>query len=308
MIEEKVLPLVSVVIPCYNHENFIKEAIVSIVNQTYQNIELIIIDDGSKDGSVDVIKQMLSACEERFVRFEFRHRANKGLSATLNEGLSWCKGEFFTACSSDDFFSKDKISSQISFLKKNQQTKYCISLATVVDEFSKIIETETQIYNKGIEDKNISFENIFLVKIHLPITGMFIMNFIKKELRGYDEFCFAEDFDFNLKIVNLTKIGIINRELYSYRSPNIMASKNLRLPMKIEASESHLNTINKYKDHILYNQAMIEWNFRRFIYYSSYSKLKLYAIKGMFKSIKKINNVLFFKAFIRLIIYWKTYK
>ena len=70
--------LVSVVIPCYNHEKFIQDCIQSVIDQTYQNIELIIIDDGSKDSSVEIIEKMLPACEQRFVRFEFRNRPNKG--------------------------------------------------------------------------------------------------------------------------------------------------------------------------------------------------------------------------------------
>lgn len=75
-------PLVSVVIPCYNHESFVQDSIQSVIDQPYQNIELIIIDDGSKDGSVEKIQEMIPACQERFVRFEFQYRPNKGLSAT----------------------------------------------------------------------------------------------------------------------------------------------------------------------------------------------------------------------------------
>ena len=102
-------PLVSVVIPCYNHESFVQDSIQSVIDQTYQNIELIIIDDGSKDGSVEKIKEMIPACQERFIRFEFRHRPNKGLSATLNEALEWCEGEFFSPLASDASFSASKI-------------------------------------------------------------------------------------------------------------------------------------------------------------------------------------------------------
>ena len=105
-------PLVSVAIPCYNHERFVQDSIQSIIDQTYQNIELIIIDDGSRDGSVEKIKEMIPACQERFVRFEFRHRPNKGLSATLNEALEWCEGKYFSALASDDIVLKNKIDKQ----------------------------------------------------------------------------------------------------------------------------------------------------------------------------------------------------
>lgn len=70
-------PLVSVVIPCYSHGNFVQDCIQSVISQTYQNIELIIIDDGSKDNSISKIEEMIEKCEKRFVRFEFRHRQIK---------------------------------------------------------------------------------------------------------------------------------------------------------------------------------------------------------------------------------------
>ena len=86
-------PLVSVVIACYNHENFVQDCIKSVVAQTYDNIELIIIDDGSKDSSVEKISELIDVCQNRFSRFEFRHRSNKGLTATLNEALERRQGE-----------------------------------------------------------------------------------------------------------------------------------------------------------------------------------------------------------------------
>ncbi|MCD2506173.1 glycosyltransferase family A protein, partial [Staphylococcus aureus] len=73
-----------------------------MIDQDYENIELIIIDDGSKDNSVIKIQEMVECCKQRFTRFEFRSRANIGLSATLNEALEWCEGEYFSALASDD--------------------------------------------------------------------------------------------------------------------------------------------------------------------------------------------------------------
>lgn len=103
-------PLVSVIIPCYNHEAYVIEAIQSIIDQDYENIELIIIDDGSNDNSIAKIEEMAPICQKRFKRFEFRSRPNKGLCATLNEALDWCKGEFFSPLASDDVALPHKIS------------------------------------------------------------------------------------------------------------------------------------------------------------------------------------------------------
>jgi len=106
----KGLPLVTVGIPAYNHERYVGKTIESVINQTYENIELIIINDGSKDSTDEVIQSYINECRERFVRFEYRNRKNRGLSATLNEILHWSKGKYFTAVASDDILLKDKVS------------------------------------------------------------------------------------------------------------------------------------------------------------------------------------------------------
>ncbi|MDI1300844.1 MAG: glycosyltransferase family 2 protein [bacterium] len=106
-------PLVSVCIPVYGHEDYVKECIESVINQTYRNIELIIIDDGSPDGSKQKIEELLPQCKSRFNRFEFRSRPNKGLCNTLNEALDWCRGDFFCAIASDDVWLPDKTRQQV---------------------------------------------------------------------------------------------------------------------------------------------------------------------------------------------------
>ena len=95
-------PLVTAVIPVYNHEKYVVESIRSILNQTYQNIELIVLNDGSKDRSHQMILPLVEECQRRFVRFEYINRENIGLSATLNQALAWATGEYFSALASDD--------------------------------------------------------------------------------------------------------------------------------------------------------------------------------------------------------------
>ena len=297
-------PLVSVVIPCYNHENFVQDSIQSVIDQTYQNIELIIIDDGSKDGSVEKIQEMIPACQERFVRFEFRYRPNKGLSGTLNEALEWCEGIYFSALSSDDYYHKDKIFFQANYLQNNNDKKFCITKSFVVDDLNNVLNDQTLRYNLGLNE-NIQFNDIFTFKVHLPVTGMYSLSFIAEELNGFDSSLSAEDYDINLRILEKTNIGLIDQKLYFYRSPAALGQDRIRMPMRIDVSESHLLTILKYKKHPDYNSALLEWNFRRFIYFSAYVNTKKYAFKGMLFSFMKINNFLFFKALFRLIFIWK---
>lgn len=112
-------PLVSVCIPIYNHEKYVQETIQSVIDQDYENIELIIIDDGSKDGSSAVVGQMMELCQSRFVRFKFSQRENKGLSNTLNEAIDWCRGKYFSAIASDDVMLPGKTSTLVNYLEIN---------------------------------------------------------------------------------------------------------------------------------------------------------------------------------------------
>lgn len=114
-------PLVSVVIPCYNHAEFVKESILSVIDQDYKNIELIIIDDDSVDKSVEQIQELIPTCQNRFMRFEFRTRPNKGLAATLNEAIEWCEGEFFATLASDDVIEPSKTAIQVNYLNANKE-------------------------------------------------------------------------------------------------------------------------------------------------------------------------------------------
>ena len=111
--------LVSVLIPAYNHEKYVQETIQSIINQTYQNIELIIIDDGSKDSTWNKINEKKELCEKRFSNTIFITRKNKGACETENELFSKANGEFVFLIASDDKAEPNAIKKLLAFLSKN---------------------------------------------------------------------------------------------------------------------------------------------------------------------------------------------
>jgi glycosyltransferase involved in cell wall biosynthesis len=105
-------PLVSILIPCYNNEKYVGEAIESALGQTYPNIEVIVVDDGSTDGSLDVIKSYGS-------RVAWRTGLNRGACAARNTALELCKGEYIQFLDADDLIVQDKIEKQIPYLISN---------------------------------------------------------------------------------------------------------------------------------------------------------------------------------------------
>lgn len=125
--EEKILfPLVSIIMPLYNAEKYVAEAIESVIAQTYTNWELIIVNDGSTDKSLDVAKKFESEIIKVF------SQANKGASAARNYGLKEAKGEYLQFLDADDIISSGKIENQVHILINNP-TK--ISVCTTVHFF-----------------------------------------------------------------------------------------------------------------------------------------------------------------------------
>lgn len=107
------MPKVSVILPVYNGERYLAEAIDSILGQTYRNFELIIINDGSRDGSA---QRLVEFDDPRIVYLE---QENMGLAATLNRGLSLARGEFIARQDQDDISLSDRFAKQVAFLEKN---------------------------------------------------------------------------------------------------------------------------------------------------------------------------------------------
>lgn len=111
------MPLVSVVMPSYNHERFISETIGSVLGQSFKDFELIIIDDASKDNSKQIIEGF---CERENRVNAIFHKENMGIARTLNDGIEKAKGKFIALIGSDDVWSKDKLKKQVEILEKNE--------------------------------------------------------------------------------------------------------------------------------------------------------------------------------------------
>ncbi len=113
-------PLVSVIIPSYNYSRFITEAIDSVVNQTYQNWELIIVDDGSRDNSVEIIKNYLSKFPDKIFLFTHSNNENKNLKATLELAFTKIKGDIVAFLDADDIWEINNLEKKVFYFHKFQ--------------------------------------------------------------------------------------------------------------------------------------------------------------------------------------------
>ena len=108
--------IVSIGLPVYNAEKFLRDAIVSILNQSYVHFELIIMDDGSTDKSIDIVN---SFNDKRIV--VYRDGVNKGLPARLNEISTLAKGRYLARMDADDIMHPERIEKQLKILEKTQK-------------------------------------------------------------------------------------------------------------------------------------------------------------------------------------------
>jgi glycosyltransferase involved in cell wall biosynthesis len=124
------MPLVSVVIPSYNHEKFVSEAIESVLGQDFHDLELIIVDDASTDASRQIIQKY--AVEDPRVRV-ILHETNCGVAKTCNDGIAVAKGKFLAVTASDDVWVKDKLSKQLAVLESDEDLVVWTE-AEIIDE------------------------------------------------------------------------------------------------------------------------------------------------------------------------------
>ena len=122
------IPTVSVVMPVYNVERFVVQAVSSVLEQSFEDFELIIVDDGGNDNSIALCEAMADR-RTRIVR-----QANRGLAGARNTGIAAARGEFVAILDSDDAWTADKLQTHIAFLKANPKVGVVYAASTLIDE------------------------------------------------------------------------------------------------------------------------------------------------------------------------------
>ena len=141
---------ISIVVPIYNVEKYLNKCIESIVNQTYSNLEILLIDDGSTDGS----KEICDLWEKKDERIKVIHKENGGLSDARNKGIQLCRGKYISFIDSDDFISEYYIEYLFELLIKNGADIACCGLRTVLEN---MVFAKTKYRKKGLDKRSIIF-------------------------------------------------------------------------------------------------------------------------------------------------------
>jgi len=205
-------PLVSVVVPSYNHETYIEACILSIVNQTYQNIELIVIDDGSSDHSREILERL-----QKQYGFKLLFQENQGLSKTLNKAIrQFAHGKYITGSASDDFLMTDKIERQVNYMESDPACSLVFGKVHMIDENSQIIEGLTIIDPVQDPIKSVQFESLIEHNC-IPAASIMYRKDVWEQCGGYDENSIIEDWGLWLEFAYSGKIVYLDEYFSFYR-------------------------------------------------------------------------------------------
>ncbi|MGL4855050.1 MAG: glycosyltransferase family 2 protein, partial [Lentisphaeria bacterium] len=249
------VPLVTVVIPSYNHEKYIEKAIYSVLAQTYKNIELIVIDDGSKDSSPQLITELANEHG-----FKFIARENHGLMNTLNEALGLATGEFFCSFSSDDIMAEDYIEKQLNYLQKNRDVALICATLSMIDGTGEAIKDN----HSPLEVGKYGFDDVALRGKNLPAPAMIFRIEKLREIGGFNPKIQLEDVYIQLKLTNAGYLIGNNPEATIYYR---MHGKNNVLRESWMTDQMFL-TINEFKDHPKFRKIRKVWYLRLFKKYA----------------------------------------
>lgn len=273
----------SIIIPVYNAEKYIKYTIESVLQQNYQNLEIILIDDGSTDKSTDIINEYV----EKYSNITLICQENAGAPTARNNGIINAQGDYAIFLDADDTLCENVLE-DISIMLDGD-------IELIIGNFNKIDETGKYICHCGLTNENyvVHEKNIldFCMLDPKPGCKIYNLNVIKQNKLYFDNVKIGQDLNFFLKYISsIKKINFINKDIYNYRIVNngISRTYNLKI-LDIENSFKFVHEFYKDKGKTSDYNNYIVWS-EYFNYYFQYCKLRFFDEKSDRKKIYKFFN------------------
>ena len=248
-------PLVTIIALCYNHERFVWEALQSVENQSYNNIELIIVDDFSTDKSIPTILKFLE--NKPLVKTIF-NKTNLGNCRSFNQALKIANGKYIIDFSTDDVMLPERITEQVKLFEiSSEKVGVVYSNGVYIDEISKPLKGGQISNNQKMPEGNVYLD--FLKASFMMPSTMMIRKSVLNELNGYDENLAYEDSDFwirsarNWEYVYLPKILSNQRIVAGSHSASFYKRHNKLIPAVVEVCKKAL-VLNRTEEE---NQALL---------------------------------------------------
>lgn len=229
------MAVVSIVMPVYNGEKYLRQSIASVVNQTFMDWNLIIVDDCSTDASPEIMNEYAKADDRIQV---IHNEVNSKIPASLNNGFEKAAGRYYTWTSDDNIYEQDAIEKMVKYLDEHPDTGLVYSNMRFIDGEGR----ETGIYESKPED---IFSNNCVGACFMYRAD------IAKEAGKYSaDWFLVEDYEYWLRIRNISKIGHIDELLYKYRHHQRSLSETRMIQVREKLYDLRLNMIQKMNDKI----------------------------------------------------------
>jgi len=206
--------VVSVIMPSYNHESYLPEAIESVLNQSFNDIELIIVDDCSKDNSQSIIESYQT--RDKRIRTVF-HKENMGIAKTMNDGMDKAHGKFLAIICSDDVWTRSKLEKQLDELKKNEDIVLW-SEGEIIDGGSRTTGyTFTRMYEASQRKKSGDIFEELLYGNFIFFSSLLFKREITRDIRYDDRLKYLNDYRFEVDLARKHKYAYMPEPLAKYR-------------------------------------------------------------------------------------------
>lgn len=237
-------PVVTVVISCYNHADYVESAIHSILRQTYPHIELLVYDDGSQDSSAAILAPLADQ-----YGFSFTPQKNKGLSATLNDALQRATGKYFFQMGSDDIAFLDKLEKQVAIMEAEPDITVCGGNAVFIDSHGQLLNKRQRFHPA----RDLTFDDMFENrKPGFMASTALIRSEPLRKVGGYRDDIPLEDLYMWLKLAyEGYRIYVTNDLLLYYRKHDSNTYKNIAY-----MRDSIRKTLEEYRDHPSYERVI----------------------------------------------------
>ncbi|MDH6456566.1 teichuronic acid biosynthesis glycosyltransferase TuaG [Fusobacterium sp. PH5-7] len=215
MVKKKKEALVSIITPLYNSEKYISETIESVLNQTYKNWEMLIVDDCSKDDGVKIVNEYI--LKDKRIKL-FKNKKNLGGAETRNEAIKKAEGKYIAFLDSDDLWKKEKLILQIEFMEKNEY-------AFTYTQYERIDEGGERLKLLSKIPKTITYKQMLKINPIGCLTAIYNQEKLGKIY--LPDIKIGQDFALWLEILKISKLGYgLEENLASYRYRISSLSKN----------------------------------------------------------------------------------
>lgn len=210
-------PLVSVVVPSYNHERYIRQALMSALSSTIDEIEVVVVDDGSNDNSAEIIQSIDDP------RVRFFSQSNSGAHAAINKGVELARSEWISILNSDDVYFPEKLQTHLDFHARHPELEASVSTVRYVDEEGEPLDGENasvkwyRTARLAYRKQQSLLKSLFIANRLVTTSSIFVKKQTLVKLGGFKSFRYVHDWFFFLSLARKEMLQVIDKPLVCYR-------------------------------------------------------------------------------------------